>query len=133
MSQENVEIVRRAIETFAREGMDGSFEGLIADDLELRPAFEVTGGTTFARRDGVARFIGSWNDAFDDWAFELDELLDAGEAVAARMRQVGRGRTSGAPVALQFGMVFRLRDGQIARMEIYVTAGEALKAVGVEE
>jgi hypothetical protein len=30
-------------------------------------------------------------------------------------------------------MVFRLRDGQIARMEIYVTAGEALAAVGLED
>ena len=66
MSQENVEIVRRAIETFARAGTDGSFEGLIADDVELRPAFEVTGGTTFAGPEAVARFIGSWNDAFDD-------------------------------------------------------------------
>jgi ketosteroid isomerase-like protein len=132
MSQANVEIVRRTLEAFARGGTNASFEGLIADDVKLRPAFEVAGGTSFIGQAGVARFMRQWTEDFDDWALRVDDLLDAGEAVVARLRQSARGKASGAPVELQFGMVFRLRDGQIARMEVYTTVAQALEAVGLE-
>jgi ketosteroid isomerase-like protein len=132
MSQENVEIVRRAIDTFVREGPNTSFEGLIAEDVQVRPAFEVTGGASFVGPEGFARFIGQWTEDFDDWRVEVDELLDVREAVVARMRQSARGKASGAPVEVLFGVVFRFRDRQIARMEFFTTDAEALKAVGLE-
>jgi ketosteroid isomerase-like protein len=131
MSQENVEIVSRTLEAFAGDGTTASFAGLITDDVELRPAFEVAGGTSFIGEADVARFMRQWTEDFDDWSLRVDELLDAGEAVAARLRQSARGKASGAPVELQFGMVFRLRDGQIARMEVYTTVAEALEAAGL--
>ena len=134
MSQENVEIVRRAVEVFARYGTGGSFEGLIAEDVELRPAFEVTGGANFVGGQGFARFMRLWTEDFDDWKLEVDELRDAGEAaVVARMRQSARGKVSGTPVELRYGMVFRLQDRQIVGMEVYMTDAEALKAVGLDE
>src|ERR1700730_282555 len=113
MSEQNLEVVRRTLETFMREGTSASYEGLVADDVDLRPAFEVTGGTSFAGPEGVVSFMRQWTEAFDDWALEVDELLDAGEAVVARLRQSARGRESGAPVENLFGIVFRLRGGQI--------------------
>jgi ketosteroid isomerase-like protein len=72
-----------------------------------------------------------WTEDFDDWALRVDDLRDAGEAVVARVRQSARGKGSGAPVELLFGIVFRVRDGQIARMEMYMSVAEALKAVGL--
>jgi len=75
-----------------------------------------------------------WTEDFDDWELEVDELRDAGEAaVVARMRQSARGKVSGTPVELRYGMVFRLRDRQIVGMEVYMTDAEALKAVGLAE
>ena len=133
MSQEDVEIVRRAVEVFARDGTRGSFQGLVAEDVELHPAFEVTGGTSFVGGEGFARFMRHWTEDFDDWKLEVDELRDAGEAaVVARMRQSARGRVSGTPVELRYAMVFRLRGRQIVGMEVYMTDAEALKAVGLE-
>jgi ketosteroid isomerase-like protein len=133
MSQANVEIVRRTLEAFARAGTNSSFEGLVTDDVELRPAYEVAGGTSFTGLTGAARFIRQWTEDFDDWALRVDDLLDAGEAVAARLHQSARGKASGAPVELQFGMVFRIRDGQIARMEVYTTVAQALEAAGLRD
>src|SRR3954454_7808396 len=134
MSQENVEIVRRIVEVFARDGISGSFEGLLADDFELRPVFEVAGGANFVGRGGFGRFMRQWTEDFKDWKLDLDELLDAGEAgVVAQMRQSARGKASGTPVELQYGMVFHLRDRRIARMDVYMSQTDALKAVGLEE
>jgi hypothetical protein len=57
-----------------------------------------------------------------------------GEAgVVARMRQSARGKASGTPVEQQYGMVFHLRDRRIARMDVYMSQTDALKAVGLEE
>jgi ketosteroid isomerase-like protein len=132
MSKQNVEIVRRTITLFAQEGTGGSFEGLLADDFEFQPAFEVAGGERFVGPGAFMSFMGQWTEAFDAWEFEVVELLDAGDEVAARMRQRGKGRASGAPVDLAFGAVFSLRDQRIARMALYTTQQEALKAVGLE-
>jgi ketosteroid isomerase-like protein len=129
MSQENVEVVRRTLEAFARDGMNAFYEGLVTDDVELRPVFELAGGRRFIGITGMTRFMREWTEALDDWALRLDDLLDAGEAVVATLHQSARGKASGAPVGGQFRMVFRLRDGQIARMEAYKTVAEALKAV----
>ena len=133
MSEQNLEVVRRTLETFMREGTSASYEGLVADDVDLRPAFEVTGGTSFAGPEGVVSFMRQWTEAFDDWALEVDELLDAGEAVVARLRQSARGRESGAPVENLFGIVFRLQGGQIVRIKSYLTIAEALEAAGLRE
>jgi ketosteroid isomerase-like protein len=131
MSEHNVEVVRRTLEIFAREGTNPSYEGLVANDVELRPAFEVAGDASYIGPEGVARFMRQWTEDFDDWALRVDDLRDAGEAVVARVRQSARGKGSGAPVELLFGIVFRVRDGQIARMEMYMSVAEALKAVGL--
>src|SRR6476469_9563723 len=98
MSQENVEIVRRTLEVFEREKTAGSFAGLVTDDFELKPAFEVAGGESFVGGGGFSHFMRQWTEAFDDWAFEVLELVDAGDDVVARMRQRARGTTSGTPV-----------------------------------
>src|SRR5437763_8880447 len=100
MSVEDVEIVRRAIDAFASQGTRAPLEGLVAEDVELRPAFEVVGETAYVGRAGTERFMRDWTEAFDDWTFEAEELLEAGDAVVARMRQSARGKGSGAPVEL---------------------------------
>jgi ketosteroid isomerase-like protein len=133
MSQENVEIVRKTLDVFARAGTSASFEELIANDVELLPAFEVTGGASFTGPDGIARFMRHWTEDFDDWTFRVDDLQEVGDAVVARMRQSARGKASGAPVESFFGVVFRLLDRKIARIEVFQTFAAALQAVGLEE
>jgi ketosteroid isomerase-like protein len=132
MSQENVEVVRRTLEVFGREGSAGSFAGLLTDDLKVQPAFEVTGGESFVGADGFMLFMGQC-EAFDAWAFEVVEILDADDKVVARLRQTARGKASGTPVELPFGVVFRFRNRLIARMDFYLTESEALEAVGLKE
>ena len=79
-------------------------------------------------------FIREWTAAFDEWAFEVDALHDAGtDRVVGIMRQRGRSRTTGLPVDMVYAQVFTIRDGKETRMEIYSDPDEALKAVGLAE
>ena len=60
--------------------------------------------------------------AFDDFRFEVDELIDSGEHVVA----VGTARGSGASglhFALRFAHLWRFRDDKV--VWVYDCAGEA--------
>ena len=100
MSEENVEIVRRAVEAFEREGLDGSLRHY---DPEIE--WSTTEGAsieaaTYRGHEGVRRYFGHLDDEFDDLRFEVQELIEAGDQVILTVRAGGRGKTSGAPVEL---------------------------------
>jgi ketosteroid isomerase-like protein len=82
--------------------------------------------------EGTLSFLRNWTAAWDDWELEVDALHDAGDRVVAVMRQRGRSKATGMPVEMSFAMVWTLRDGKQARMEMYSDPGKALNAVGLE-
>jgi hypothetical protein len=83
MSQENVEVVRRAVEISAeavRQGDPGAGfdkcvrEGIVASDLDWRAGVRggvgVAGIDDFAGRDGIIEFMRRWTEDFDVFAVE---------------------------------------------------------------
>ena len=54
--------------------------------------------------------------AWADFEFDVQELIDAGESVVMVLRQVGRGKGSGAPVEMTMGWLYTFRDGRIIRV-----------------
>jgi ketosteroid isomerase-like protein len=138
VSQENVELVRRAYELLNEGGPEalisaGIWSPEIVFDFSPSqfPAFGVYRGHDEVR----AFFEEDWFGAFpfEEWELVLDELVDHGDQVIARHRQRGLGASSGVAAELQQGIINTLRDGAIVRVEIYADAEQALKAVGLEE
>jgi uncharacterized protein len=133
MSDENVEIVRRAIEEFNRGGPRGVWRaGLWSPEIvwdtspsgipglgvyrgydEVRSAFEDLWFTTFP---------------FEEWEIVIEELIDHGDQVIAMTRQRGRGASSGAAAELQQAHVTTLRDGKVVRFDSYLDRETALEA-----
>ena len=132
MSEENVEIVRRAVEAFEREGLEGSLRHY---DPEIE--WSTTGAwieaATYRGHEGVRRYFGHLDDEFDDLRFEVEELIEAGDQVILTVRAGGRGKASGAAVELTMHAVCSLRDGMIVRMRNYADKAEALEAAGLSE
>ena len=132
MSQENVEIVRVALEAFEREGLNGYLRYL---DPEIE--WTTTGGwieaATYRGHEGVRRYLGSIEAEFDDLRVEPVRLIDAGEQVISSVRISGRGKTSDAPVELTLISVGRLRDGKGYRIRNYPDMAAALEAAGLQE
>jgi ketosteroid isomerase-like protein len=133
MSQENVELVRSALERFNRDGIDA-----IADAVD--PGFETTTPAslsvepdTYRGPEGLRRWMDAWGDTMDEVRFEVEEMVDAGDCVIALTRLVARSRTTGIELAQPVAMVWTLRDGLAVRLDSYGTREEALQAVGLAE
>ena len=83
--------------------------------------------------EGTRAFLAAWTGAWEDWELELESLHEVGERVLAVMRQRGRSKSTSLPVEMTFGMLWTLRDGKQARMEMYADPAEAMRAGGVSE
>jgi ketosteroid isomerase-like protein len=138
VSQENLEIVRAVHDAFLAGLQGGQFgggldSGLLADDFEFSPAPELTGDTTYGGVHGFVEFMRLWTEDFEDWSVRLERLIEApDDCVVAFMHQSGTGKGSGVPVDLDYGAVFRLREGRVVRVNLYMTPEQALQAAGLE-
>jgi ketosteroid isomerase-like protein len=134
MSQENVEVVRRAFEAFAQGGLD-SMSDFWADDIDYRAiegALDDRG--PMHGKDAVRAHWQDWLDTFDDLKAEPLELIDAAdEQVVTVLRFGGRAKQSGVETDLTYANLYTIRDGKIARGREYWTKEQALEAAGLSE
>ena len=98
-------------------------------DATVRPE-----GRVYRGREGVAEAIRVWAGTWEDWTWEIEELIDAGDdRVLMVVREFGRGKGSGVEVVQQTFWVFTLRDGQIVHAKVFVDKSQALEAAGLSE
>jgi ketosteroid isomerase-like protein len=130
MSQENVEVVRRA---FAYElygvGDRAEAEAIFDPRVVMNPTNEGPFHGLDAMRDDFER----WASTFEDLEVSAEEFIDAGDRVLVTAYHRGRGRTSRVEVDGRFYEVYTLRDGKVVRVDEYVERAEALEAVGLSE
>jgi ketosteroid isomerase-like protein len=133
MSQENVEVIRKAYERFQATG-DFAPELIDSDFVWDMSTFRGwPEQQEYHGIEGARQFARDWLEAWDDWELRLEELHDAGEQVVAILRQRGRSKATGLPVDMTFAQVFTLRAGKQIRMQMYAEPSEALEAAGLRE
>jgi ketosteroid isomerase-like protein len=132
MSEENVEVVQRTVEAFAA-GDDVFAKGLVSAESEWHPAVELPGVETYVGPEGFAEFMALWTENFEDWKVRLRDVRGRGDRVVAFAHQEGVGTTSGAPVDMDFAMVFTLHDGVVTDVRAFLADDEALAAAGLSE
>ena len=123
MSAENVELVERMLELFHRGDVDGVFACYAPDvivDASRRPDRATGRGL-----EDLARIIGEWVGAFDEWSEEIHEITDLGDEVLVIATQRGRGKGSGVPVEARYATVFGVRDDRIVSFTLYPDPDEA--------
>jgi ketosteroid isomerase-like protein len=130
MSEEGVEITRRAIEAYGREGFDRTLR-YYHPEVEWTSTGDYIERATYRGHDGLRRYLGTMEEEFNDLRIEPVELIDAGEQVISSVRFTGRGKASGAPVELTLISVGSLRDGLIYCVRNYPDMASALEAAGL--
>ena len=130
MSQENVEIVRRAWE-FEMYGRTGAGDPLadFAPDFVMNPVEEEPSHGRAAIRDNFRRFEAAW----ETLEVTAEEFIDAGERVFVSAYFRGTGRASGVPVDARLYEVYTLRDRMIVRVDEFTHRKAALEAAGLGE
>ena len=133
MSQENVEIARRAFDAYNRGDIDAAVAD-IAPDCEFRPTGTVPGVQgAYRGPEGYRRFIAWLSDEFEDVQVSLNDLTDAGDRVLVSLTLQGRGRQSGAPTSWHLWHVWAIQDAKLVRGQAFVDEAEALKAAGLSQ
>jgi ketosteroid isomerase-like protein len=130
MSQENLEVVRRAIAyEYYGVGDRAEAEAIFDPRVVLNPIDEAASSGFAAMRADMER----WASAFDDLKVTFEELIDAGDQIVVVAHHKGRGHASGVEVDTRFYEVYTLCEGKVSRVDEYVERAEALKAVGLAE
>ncbi|TMK23759.1 MAG: nuclear transport factor 2 family protein [Actinobacteria bacterium] len=131
MSQENVESMRRAIERFNRGGED---DALLADFYDSDAVFHSRADEpdtgVYRGRDAIRESMHMWHDTFDEFRFQVDEYIDAGEVLVMPGLISVRGRGSTAEVREPYMWLVNMRDGKVLEVHEYRTK-EAREAAGL--
>ena len=133
MSQENVEIVRRAFEAFAREG-PAAVVDFWDPEIELwLPSGMVQAGGTYRGHAAVLEWMKEWAEAWEEIDYKPEEFTEAGDSVLVSVLYDGRGKGSGVRVEGRFWYLITLRNGKTVRWELYPERALALEAAGLSE
>jgi ketosteroid isomerase-like protein len=133
MSQENVELVRAALEAWNRGGLDGLAE-FWHPDINWRAAEGALDDVGLMEGpDALRDYYRQWEETFEKVRMEVEELIDAGDQGVALVRSIGQMKDSDAEIDIRYAIVFTTRDGKIATGREYFTREEALKAAGLSE
>jgi len=131
MSEENVESMHQAQAAFERRDKD-AWSASVQPEIQVVPIGDWPEGH-IQGRDKVWDFFVAADEPWEPGSYELDEVGDGGDRIAARMRRELRGKSSGVEVEYDYWVVFTFRDGLIAQAEWFEQRAEALKAAGLSE
>ena len=134
MSQENVELVRRAwVAAWSKPPNWALLAALYHPDHVFESDYGGVNNTVYRGATGFQRFLDDQDETWDDWRHDLDGVIDAGHAVVVEARLIAHGKHSAVGVEQRYGAVVTVSEGKIIRTRAFVSLQEALEAVGLSE
>ena len=136
MSQENVKIVRRAVEA-NRSGppvdtVEVAVELFHPEGEFVSHVSSVEGGA-YRGKDGARAYYADLTDVWQEWRNELREVTEVGpDTIITENVFCGTAR-SGVSVERPSTLTWTLLDGKVVRLHSYPSREEALEAVGLSE
>jgi ketosteroid isomerase-like protein len=134
MSQENVEIVRRAFESINQRDVDGALEDA-ADDFEVDWSNSLSPVKGIYRgKDQVRQLWAGFVEAFAELHWDAEEIIDVDESRVIAVNHVRmRGRGSGVEVDATGAQLWTISGGKAQSLKLYQSKDEALEAAGLSE
>jgi ketosteroid isomerase-like protein len=132
VSEENLRLVREGFAAMERGDVEAMVE-LVDPEVEfVNPDYALEAGTRHGP-SGYRTALEATLDIFEDFKFNLDEIVDLEDRIVVTGRFVARSKGSGVPIDQPFGHVFTVRDSKLLRHEWYRTPAEAYAAAGIEK
>jgi ketosteroid isomerase-like protein len=142
MSEEAMEAVRTALDRASRirdpagrklDVLDRETLAVIFDSFD--PEIEVHEDPRFPEAgiyrgpDAVRGYLLQFTDSFDEFVFEVDDLIDLGaDRVLILFLLRTRGKGSGATAEARPGWICTIREGKTVRIEAYLNREDAFAA-----
>ena len=131
MSQENVEVVRRAVDAFNRDGPEAALAWL-APDVEWHDLPDLPDAEIHRGHRGFLKAFEQFFGGLELYRVNIDEVIDHGAQMVVCARNIGQGKGSGARFEQRIFGVFTVRNRLVGRAVWFRTREEALEAAGSE-
>ena len=132
MSQENVELARRALDAVSRRALDALLALMDPDVVAVPRILAVEGGALHGH-DGIREWWRSIFGVFPDFDVEVVEIREVGNVTISNVRAHGRGEGSDTPFEDAIWVVTHVRDGMVVRWQTFASEAEALEGAELGE
>jgi ketosteroid isomerase-like protein len=131
MATDDEQKIRAGLGSWGNGDLEGALKDM-APEIEFHSSGLFPGVESVYRgHDGFRRFWRDFREAWERISFEIDHLVEGHPhryAVLGHFEAMGR---DGIPVGRRIGMVFRLENGDLVRIESHATWEEASESAGV--
>jgi len=132
VSEQNVELHRRILEAFNRRDIEAMI-ACLDPSIEYHPVLSAVGMAVYHGHEGMRSWFGQLDDVWEALRCEPEAYFDLGEQTLLFYVLHGRGRQSGAEVAITGAQVCRWRDGLGVYAKQYAHREDALRDLEVSE
>lgn len=126
----NIEIIQELYRAFREKDYD-AFLRITTEDLEWIQNEGFPGGATRKGASEVIEKVFKVNDNnWEDFSYQIEQILDAGNSIIAIGRYAGHHRVSGKSMRAVTAHVYDLRDGKVWRFRMFAdtkTIWDAMK------
>jgi steroid delta-isomerase-like uncharacterized protein len=134
MSQENVELVRAMTDAANRIDIDAVI-ALLSPDVLWEENADLPGlKEVYRGRDEVRAWADELLEVIESAHIALDRVTElSGDRVFTENVLTIHGKTSGVPAELRYWALYWIKNGKIARRQVFWNRAEALEAAGLSE
>jgi ketosteroid isomerase-like protein len=133
MSEERIEVARRAYVAFNSGGVDAILEYL-DPEIEWRMWEQFSREPkVFHGHAGVREVLSLFEENYDDFSADPSEYIEAEDAVIVPVQLRGRAKGTGEQATFELVHVWSGPTPRPIRLDVYSSLEEALKATGVAE
>jgi ketosteroid isomerase-like protein len=133
MPRSDTEVVQAAFDALAERGVEGMLE-FVHEQFEMATPPELASEPdTYRGHDGVRRWFDSFYEAVDELRLEPVRVESCGGEVAAAVRMVARGRTTGLETVQNAAVLGTVADEKVKALRFFATWDEALEAADAAE
>jgi hypothetical protein len=154
VSEENVEIARTLypetldlVDAFSNSDLIEAIRPVMHPDLEATfdarglpmgaASMEAGSETAQPTVRGFDAFIGTWREwigAWETWVVTPTDFVDVDEErVLIPMKVRARSKTHGVEISIEGANLLTIREGKVARLELFLDQSDALEAAGLSE
>jgi ketosteroid isomerase-like protein len=130
---ENLDLVRSILQSW---GEGDNVETVLHEHFEPSARLDLSelvfNPAVFEGYEEIARQRREVNDVWDTFGIEVEEFFDGEHAVVAFTHERGRG-VSGVDVDRRTAFLFRLADGKVSEVRVYLDRDRALADLGLAE
>jgi hypothetical protein len=118
MSQENVQVVRIALEALQR-GDIATFLQALDQEVEIHEPDSLPYGGTYKGHEGIQRLIGALAETWMNLEALPEEILGAGDTVLVMLRLKAQGRKSGKEIDMPVAEFWDMRNRKAIRIRLF--------------